>query len=85
VLEAMAYGKAVVGTKIGGISKLVTDQKNGLLVEPGDSVALSKAILTLLTTDKILQMQQQAKAFACEMTWPIIADRYLELFKRLSK
>ncbi len=85
VLEAMAYGKAVIGTKIGGIIELVKDDENGFLVEPSDSVALSKAISILLTTNKVLQMQQQAKAFACRMTWPIIADRYLELFERLSK
>jgi len=83
VLEAMAYGKAIIGTKISGISELVTNGENGLLIEPGDSVALSKAILILLTTNKIEQMQQQAKVFASQMTWPIIADRYLKLYEEL--
>jgi len=85
VLEAMAYGKAVIGTKIGGISELVTNEENGLLVEPGDSMALSKAILTLLTSNKIAQMQKRAKAFASEMSWPVIADRYIKLYKQLSE
>jgi teichuronic acid biosynthesis glycosyltransferase TuaC len=85
VLEAMAYGKAVIGTKIGGISELVTNEENGLLVELGDSTALSKAIHTFLTSNKIAQMQKRAKAFASEMSWPVIADRYIKLYKKLSE
>lgn len=85
VLEAMAYGKPVIGTKISGTSELVTNQESGLLVEPDDSVALSQAILTLLENKRIDRMQHRAKAFASQMTWPIIADRYLALYQQLLK
>jgi glycosyltransferase involved in cell wall biosynthesis len=37
VLEAMAYGKPVVATRIGGIPELVDDQVTGFLFEPGNA------------------------------------------------
>jgi glycosyltransferase involved in cell wall biosynthesis len=40
VLEAMAYGKAVVATRIGGIPELVNDRVTGLLFEPGNAEEL---------------------------------------------
>lgn len=85
VLEAMAYGKAVIGTRIGGTTELITDNENGLLAEPDDSASLSQAILTLLEGKRIEQMQQKAKKFATQITWPIIADRYLALYQQLLK
>lgn len=85
VLEAMAYGKPVIGTKIGGISELITHDENGLLVKPDDSVSLSEAILALLENKQINQMQHKAKAIASQMVWPVIADRYLDLYEQLLK
>jgi glycosyltransferase involved in cell wall biosynthesis len=40
VLEAMAHGKAVVATRIGGIPELVNDHLTGLLFEPGNAEEL---------------------------------------------
>ena len=85
VLEAMAYGKPVIGTKISGISEVVTNHENGLLVEPDDSMSLAKAILALLNSRDIGQMQNKAKLVASQMTWSAIADRYLDLYEQLSK
>lgn len=47
-LEAMAQGKPVVGTSIGGIPEVVEDGVTGILVAPGDAAALAEAILELL-------------------------------------
>ncbi len=44
VLEAMAYGKPVVASRIGGIPELIEDQKTGLLFEPGDVSGLRSAL-----------------------------------------
>ena len=47
-VEAMAMGKAVVATRVGGLPEVVADQQTGLLVSPGNAVELSKAVLSLL-------------------------------------
>jgi glycosyltransferase involved in cell wall biosynthesis len=44
LLEAMAYGMAIVATGVGGIPELIEDGVEGLLVEPGDPAALAAAL-----------------------------------------
>jgi rhamnosyl/mannosyltransferase len=46
--EAMAAGKPVIATRVGGIPEYVSDGETGLLVPPGDSGALVGAVLRLL-------------------------------------
>lgn len=47
LLEAMACGKPVIATKVGGIPELVKNNYNGLLIPPRNSEAIKKAILKL--------------------------------------
>jgi glycosyltransferase involved in cell wall biosynthesis len=47
-MEAMAVGKPVIASRIGGLPEIVTDGETGILVEPGDSDALRTAIATLV-------------------------------------
>lgn len=44
ILEAMAAGKPVIASSIGGIAEAIVDGQTGLLVPPGDVVALVSAI-----------------------------------------
>ncbi len=48
VLEAMAYAKPVVASRIGGIPEIVRDGETGLLFEPKNTGELSRHIGTLL-------------------------------------
>ncbi len=48
VLEAMAAGRAVVSSAIGGTDELIEDGRSGLLVEPGDAVGLAAALRRLI-------------------------------------
>jgi glycosyltransferase involved in cell wall biosynthesis len=48
VLEAMAASRPVVASRIGGLPEMVADDHTGLLVEPGDHIALADAILELI-------------------------------------
>ncbi len=48
LMEAMAYGLAVIGSDVGGITNLIKDNYNGVLVKPADSQAIAYAILGLL-------------------------------------
>ena len=49
ILEAMALGRPVVATNVGGIPEMVEDGVTGLLVPPHDPDALAAAIVRLLT------------------------------------
>jgi glycosyltransferase involved in cell wall biosynthesis len=49
IVEAMAAGRPVVASAVGGIPEIVKQGETGLLVPPGDPVALAAAIRDLLT------------------------------------
>ena len=49
LLEAMSCGTAVIATDVGGVAEVVENEKNGLLVPPGDVRTLGWAINHLLT------------------------------------
>lgn len=53
IAEAMAHGKAVVATRVGGIPELITEGVTGRLVERGDTTAMSESILTLLADPEL--------------------------------
>jgi glycosyltransferase involved in cell wall biosynthesis len=48
LLEAMAHGRAVVATAVGGIPELIENEVTGILVQPGDAAGLRAAIERLL-------------------------------------
>ena len=47
VIEAMAAGLPVVGTRVGGMGEVVDEGTTGLLAPPGDDAALAEAVLRL--------------------------------------
>lgn len=53
LVEAMACQKPVIASRIGGIPSVVTHGRNGLLVAPGDSHDLCRAIIRLLTDKEL--------------------------------
>lgn len=54
--EAMSKGLPIIASSVGGITKMIEDGKNGLLVPPADAHALAKAI-ERLAGDKNLRSQ----------------------------
>ena len=48
ILEAFAWGKPVIASRIGGIPELVTEGRTGLLFEPGNAADLARAMAQLL-------------------------------------
>lgn len=48
VVEAMAAGRPVVATAVGGVPDAVVEGETGFLVEPGDDAALARQVALLL-------------------------------------
>ena len=62
VLEAMAGGKPVVATRVGGIPSVVLHGETGMLVPPGDPAALSSALVSILSdADHAKQLGQNGR------------------------
>lgn len=51
LVEALAHGKAIVATRVGGIPELLTDWEDALLVPPEDPDALAQAMQRISTDD----------------------------------
>ena len=47
-LEAMAQGKIVVASDVGGHKELIRDQENGYLFESGNELSLAAKVLEVL-------------------------------------
>jgi glycosyltransferase involved in cell wall biosynthesis len=60
LLEAMALGKPVVATDVGGNREVVHHGETGFLIPPGDVEALAEAIITLLQHPEIARSMGQA-------------------------
>ena len=67
LLEAMACGKPVIATKVGGIPEIVKHKVNGLLVEPGDVHELKNALLYILENkNEAKRMGENAAKYVAE-------------------
>jgi glycosyltransferase involved in cell wall biosynthesis len=72
ILEALASGLPVISTRHSGIPEVIEDGTNGLLVPPGDDIALATAIAHLLDHPDLGQelarkgMQAVAEKFSLE-------------------
>jgi hypothetical protein len=60
ILEAMAFGKAVIVTHVLGSEDYVEEGVDGLLVAPGDASALAAAIARVHTTDGLSRRLSEA-------------------------
>jgi L-malate glycosyltransferase len=52
LLEAMACGVPVIGTRIGGIPEVIVDGETGYMVEVGDTAAVADKAISLLKNDE---------------------------------
>lgn len=87
LVEAMAAGKPIVASNVGGIPDLVRDGQNGLLVEPGDVNGLCIAARKLLIDAKIrdemgMKGRTMAQNFSVEKMVERINALYTSLYQR---
>ncbi len=82
---ALEFGRPIVGTNVGGLPDLIEEGVNGLLVPPGSSEALSRAIIRMLGDSEQLEcMGERARArFEAQHSWTKAANQTLQLYTRL--
>jgi len=84
LVEAMALGKPIVASDIGGIPDLIVHGKNGFLVPPKNPVQLAKYIQILLEDEKKREkMGQAGKEMALNFSKEIMVERISDLYKGL--
>jgi glycosyltransferase involved in cell wall biosynthesis len=86
--EAMAYGRPVVVTAVGGLLDAVEDERTGLIVPPRDVPALRAAIARLLDDAQLRERLGRAaraealKRFSREREGVLLAEAYREALTR---
>lgn len=85
VCEAMILGMPVISTNVGGVSSLITDKKEGILVQEGDPYALAGAILELVKDfDYARLLGLNARNRSIRRHDPIsIGNRLIEVYKEI--
>ena len=87
LMEAMACGRPVVASRVGGIPELVRDGLDGILVDAGDVDALARAIVRLLKNPELRTKMGAAGAkrvreFSWDSTARVVLDAYEEALVR---
>lgn len=85
-LEAMASGRPLIATKVGGLEELVKHGKTGILVNPGSPDELADAIEMLLD-DKNLRSRlgENARREAeLEYSWDVVINKIINVYKTIT-
>lgn len=84
ILEAMAAKVPVIGTNVGGINDIVKDGKAGILVDPGNSEAIAKAILKIYGQPEVKErLIKSAIAELISYDWESIVKKVYEIYQRI--
>ncbi len=83
-LEAMAMGKPVIASEVGGLSDLVIDGVNGLAVPSRDPSSLADAIEKVLDNPELAgSLRDGAIKHAGDYSWSNIASQVLDTYRSL--
>ena len=88
IMTSYSLCKPVVATNVGGLGEMVEDGKTGLLVPPKDVDALAEAIIDLLKDDANRENMAdniRNDYFTGDKSWKVIAEKYIELYKKVIK
>ena len=86
LLEALAIGKPIVATRVGGNAEIVEDGVNGFIVEPRNPAALADAIVRALTDDDFkASVREVNKAkFMEQFREDVMVRNHAKLYERLA-
>lgn len=89
LIEAMAVGRPVIASRVGGMVDIVEDGKTGLLVAPNDARALAEAMRTLLAQPELRERlgeagAREANLFKADVVVPQIEAVYRKLVMGVS-
>ena len=87
IAQAMAMGKPVVASRVGGIPEMVRDGESGFVVEVGDESALASRAVQLLRSPALRHsMGLQARNIAQERFDPsVVAKQTIDVYRMLIK
>ncbi len=85
-LEAMAQGKVLVASDVGGHRELIEHERTGLLFAAGDVDAVAQAVLRLLGDTSLRdRLATGGRRFVeCERTWARSVDAYEPIYSALT-
>jgi len=84
-LEAMAMGKALIASNVGGHRELISDEETGLLFRPGDVRALVAQLERLLANNELrIKLGGQAASWVRrERSWKKLIGAHVEVYGRI--
>ena len=82
---AIAFGRPVIATSVGGLSEMVTHGKTGLLVPPHDVAALARAMRTLMTNPDLRRRMGRAalRLGRATLGWNRVASMHVEVYSEV--
>jgi phosphatidylinositol alpha-mannosyltransferase len=84
LLEAMAAGAALVASAIDGYINVATNEKDSLLVPPGESRQLAAAINTVLSDSRLRgQLVAEGYVRAKQFSMSLLAEKYVDIYRTL--
>jgi PEP-CTERM/exosortase A-associated glycosyltransferase len=86
-LEAMALGKAVLGSDVGGIRELVEPEVTGVLFKPGDLQDFERQTIRLLSNSEFRRSlgDRARQKVAADKDWKVLARTYESVYATASR
>jgi len=85
LMTAIAFDKAVVASRVGGIAETIQDRVHGLLTEPGNVESLAKALESALTNTELRHSMENSvrQLRTRELSWESVAQKTFAVYQQV--